>query len=622
REQSRVGFTTEAELIPMTENYRDTIREASVALAEQQRKMADSVATARVMRDVFGFTTEKLIDLAQQAGAGEKDIDLLTRALNSDIDSLKGFAEELSKATNRMFNAELAALRLSVALKEIRAPKISIEGIQGVVGAEEVVDRGVDVLAAQGIRDRRVQARALEGDTRALIDAMKAEAAASARSDAEARRLYNTQKSLLSPATRELVDLTEATAKRMGAFTDGSNKAAAAATKQAAALKALASVTSQLEQEVVRATIAALREDKRQFDERRTLAGLEFATRKNELAANNQLTAENLNRLRTIYIRGLDQITKDEIVFYQKQRREQFEHLRKQREDRIKQVTEMLREEREIRLREDRTTRFVLEQQELQSRERRIGRDTRRDAERDLLDQQARDLERVARAFGFASQNAELYRQQIALLNRELSNQEAIVLGVGLATESFIEDWIRSGATFQAVADGIGDSLRRMVASGEDFGANMKAVFLELIANLAEYWGQFFISLGAGMLFFNPAAGIGLIAAGVALTALAGVLRGLADRSRQAARAQEGAAAGGGAGGAAAGGGGSRSQRPPTIIPFPTSPQSRSGGGTLSVSLDRSGVTDFLEGREVLTPSNIQGRHFDRVKKTVKKMTN
>jgi len=296
-EKTRTDFGGLADVVGMA---REQIKTSSLAIVENQQKVAAGVAALRMMRDVFGYTTDQLIDFAARAGSAPKDLDAMRRAVNSDIDSLAKFAEEVSQTTGRVFNLQQSVHMLTLTLAQVRMPKISIEGLQGIEGASDVVQRGIATLEEKGITDRRRQAAALDSDIRALIDTMKREAAANAATDAEARKLYNTYKNKLHPAQFELVTIIENSAKRMSAFTDNTDKAEQKARALAQTIRTLA-----LEQ---RQSNLAAEVPADPFAERIALIKIEMDNRREALKAQEQLTEETSrsitnieqNRIRTV----------------------------------------------------------------------------------------------------------------------------------------------------------------------------------------------------------------------------------------------------------------------------------------------------------------------------------
>jgi hypothetical protein len=86
--------------------------------------------------------------------------------------------------------------------------------------------------------------------------------------------------------------------------------------------------------------------------------------------------------------------------------------------------------------------------------------------------------------------------------------------------------------SFDGLVSGMGDAMGNVIASAiqgdKDAGANFGKSTLEALGNLAMQWGSFFALQGVGMLASYQPTGAAVLAAGVGLTALGGVLRGTA----------------------------------------------------------------------------------------------
>jgi hypothetical protein len=96
--------------------------------------------------------------------------------------------------------------------------------------------------------------------------------------------------------------------------------------------------------------------------------------------------------------------------------------------------------------------------------------------------------------------------------------------------------------TITSVTGAIGEGLGALLSGKAD--KSFKEWTAGLLGDVANMWGDLFIAQGAGMVFLNPIAGVGLLAAGAGLKGLGSLL---------------GASSGGGGGGRSSGGGGSAS---------------------------------------------------------------
>jgi hypothetical protein len=79
----------------------------------------------------------------------------------------------------------------------------------------------------------------------------------------------------------------------------------------------------------------------------------------------------------------------------------------------------------------------------------------------------------------------------------------------------------------QGLQDGIEGAFAAMVSGSESAGQALEASAFSTIGSIAEQWGAFFLAKAIGDLWINPAASAGEFAAGAALEALAGVMKGL-----------------------------------------------------------------------------------------------
>jgi len=78
----------------------------------------------------------------------------------------------------------------------------------------------------------------------------------------------------------------------------------------------------------------------------------------------------------------------------------------------------------------------------------------------------------------------------------------------------------------QDALSGIGTTLGSAARSGEDFGDALGATMESLVGQIAGQWGDLFLKQGIGLMFLDPVAGAGLLAAGIGLKALSGFMSG------------------------------------------------------------------------------------------------
>ena len=216
-----------------------------------------------------------------------------------------------------------------------------------------------------------------------------------------------------------------------------------------------------------------------------------------------------------------------------------------------------------------------------------------------LMDKLGVSADQVANAFGFAAANEKVFLLQLKALEKFDSGDFAggfidSLKAVGLQL-------VVTGQLFQQFGQFVSGVFEGLVTGS----LNAKAAFLQFLAEILTTVGQTAIAIGTVYLFLPGHAGLGaaLIAAGVAALALAGVFGGLAANAR---KAEEAGGAGSAAASSRTGVVGGRRERPPIIIPI-NNISPRNQPVTVSIQLDRQGVTDLLEGREVVTIQGARG---------------
>jgi hypothetical protein len=217
-------------------------------------------------------------------------------------------------------------------------------------------------------------------------------------------------------------------------------------------------------------------------------------------------------------------------------------------------------------------------------------------------------IEYVANAFGFGARSAAFFQLSLDLLTGR-------TVTFGQVTTAIFTEMFTTVQGLTAIFQGVGQAVSSVFEGIITGTENAKSAFLNFLATILMQMGQMALAIGTIMLFIPGYGGLGggLIAAGIAAMALAGVFRGLASNAQKAAQGGSSAAAGGSAssGGAVTGSG--RSTPPTNVIPFPTS--SSRNNQPMIIQLDRNLSNDLIEGRQVLTRPNIQGKHKDVIRK-------
>lgn len=249
----------------------------------------------------------------------------------------------------------------------------------------------------------------------------------------------------------------------------------------------------------------------------------------------------------------------------------------------------------------------------------RAGQGTRRDLTVQFnMGQEARDVEAVGKAFGFASQNAAILKLQI----KAIQDIQAGHFGRGIVEglKAIVKETLFSAQAFEQMGASIGNAILGVIQHTDTFGNAIKKFFLGLIGDLAIQFGGFLILVGTGMATVGVLFGLSggaAIAAGIALIAFGTVMKGLAAGASQAA-GSSGAAAGDSGGGAGSSGGSSPSKI--HQIGFPTS-----GEQPIKVEFSVSGNSDpaikalveHLVSKGVITVKSAHRQHRMTLKKAV-----
>jgi len=487
---------------------RNEIGQFNTKLVEQEKTMAPAIGAILAYRDATGKSTDEIIRAMEKTGRfAAETIPFFRQQLDATLPFLDAFSDALTK---------------------LRVPQFSLGATsQGIAAQDLAVQAGLFTAMQKGVTDMNAAVLAVRPSVKALDESLKI----AAGNFVEYKRLV----AGLSLIAQEAIEVSHRQEK---VYKENFE------TRRKGTLDLIA-----LEKEAVLATIRATEEG---LDQKEALIREEFKFRRQELERNGQLTVQALHFLRIIEHFRLTEVSNERAQMLKKDQAERHKLIEEGLETRLRLEREFFERERRLILQHGRQTRILLEAEERAFRERRLGRDTRGAMQADEIGRQARELDRVRRVFHSATRESKLFNQQLDLVNSKLSGQQALVVTLQSAWEDFKADMITSGQIFLDVADSIGAALQSAVAGTEDFSKALKASMLNLIADLAAYWGRYFILKGAGMLLTNPALGAALIAAGTALYGFAGLVRGAAQKLSQ--DAQRG---GGGASASAGGGGGS-----------------------------------------------------------------
>jgi len=577
-------YTQEGATQRVTASAQDLIDKSNTLnkeISEQEKVMRPAVDTILEYQRALGVSNDQLIEWLKTMHKSPEEIEAVMNALQALTPVINTVGVEL--------------LKLRVPKLEISATFPGIEALRGAV--QDAFQKARDL----GITEWKDQIRVAGPALKALDEGI--------RHHSDTLAEYQAQIAKLQPYEQEALRVWKEQQKAQKENFDTQKK--------------MTDAFPQLLDELFRKRMELAKDD---FAAQRKIVEDQFAWRRDQLRREGKLTEEASLTLKAIELRTFEEITAKEIDYYKKRddnrRRDiedQIRHLEQQRAVREREVAELRTHlSRQRQVRED-AERRRQEDEEKHEAERRRNRAGRAQQEEEEIRRQNELRDRAAATFGRISQNADLAARQIDAMNGKLSAQQNILVSLQSSWDDFMEDWIRSGEIFRRVGDMIGTALENMTARGEDFGKNMKAMFLDLVADLASYFGDLFIKMGAGYLFISPWVGVGLIAAGVGLKALAGYFRGLASKAHEAATAS-GSAAGGGATSAAGGGAAAAAVNPaipPNVIPFPTS----GPAGDVHIHLGSGEGEKFLknvfEGHGVVTMDSIRGKHNRAIKKAI-----
>jgi hypothetical protein len=137
------------------------------------------------------------------------------------------------------------------------------------------------------------------------------------------------------------------------------------------------------------------------------------------------------------------------------------------------------------------------------------------------LQEQEREIQRTIRTIGQEVGAVGTLRRAWDIFSQDYKKKTA-------DDEAYAQQLAQSMQTVaQGLQDGIEGAFAAMVSGSESAGQALEASAFSTIGSIAEQWGAFFLAKAIGDLWINPAASAGEFAAGAALEALAGVMKGL-----------------------------------------------------------------------------------------------
>jgi len=142
------------------------------------------------------------------------------------------------------------------------------------------------------------------------------------------------------------------------------------------------------------------------------------------------------------------------------------------------------------------------------------------------------DATRAAERVAFYAEGARLAQEELS--NSIIAEEERVLQRAEKARKELKKFYSELNDSSKALGlqnlqdalSGIGTTLGSAARSGEDFGDALGATMESLVGQIAGQWGDLFLKQGIGLMFLDPVAGAGLLAAGIGLKALSGFMSG------------------------------------------------------------------------------------------------
>jgi hypothetical protein len=664
-----------------TEELQAHIGDLTQKLADQEKAMQPAISSLISIRNLYGLNTDGLIAMAQALGFANKGteddakaLQFLRQQLDADLPSLRALANELGHTTNQMFDLERAALQTAIAVKQIKPPHLDMDFLRGQAQDPNEQIRRAQAAAAGGFTQGPPTSQQLEAaispTLKDIRDGFRQNAAAVAANREEAKRLYDTYVSQLDPAFQGMIQRVDRASENMKVFNEHHAKGAAAA-------RAHALEENNLAKQIQEASAALIGDN---FASREAKIKADIAAEANALQIKKQLNAQSLAELTELERLKIEKVTQDRFAaeqrFQDELRQMQIRGITDAYERERAQIAFQLEKKAEALIQEfglskETTDKILAYRRATEDEFTRwfIDRQVQLNAELDRIAQQHDQKENAQITQGsgtFLTKQIEEFKKQEAAIDsiinkfqgrgggavqlfdmNELDHAATLMRQYGLTVEDVDKAFGSASVSVDQFNDRVDiltgtnlsaiDTLSQMVdwshvltegiqaftgaiegavAGTENLGRALLASFFKIIGEIAITLGTLFLLAAAGFLVlpgFQWSAGQ-LAAAGAALITFGAVMAGVGQRIAQGDQRQSGAASGGASGAASSGANSQRQGVAPVLISFPTSPAS-SG---ITISLDRQGTKDWLDGKEVLTRNNIKNKYKDDVRRVAK----
>jgi hypothetical protein len=599
-----------------------------------QAKLGGEYATARKELDplvevlfsyqkVTNSSTGDTVDHARQIGFFSNQTDLLRQAFSLVNPKIDEYGNRLGHATIQLRGTTQATREFNDELNKLKLPASDVALTK--LGRGELQAQ-LEQKIAQQLGDKTTGETRFEANLPALnrmIDltrqAIRAEAELSGQFIKEAEIERQLREAFSSRSTAVKAELSyeidaalrlEGSKKREAEALAATNKARQEALQHE---KALSEKTIELSKQ---AELAKIKIELEGFDERRALIVKNFEFEKAALKQKHLDTKENLNAIRVIELEAITELEKEKMKLYGEEKVKQMQFLEKQREDRQRMQDAELKDlrthlSRQRQLREEEERKFLEDQAKLELAAR-SDKPGRKLAEIEQLAKDAAAIDRVRGGFDQTTHAGRALDEMIK--NIALDGQQGFQ-GIGSAVVGLAQDLFSVANIANSVGNAIGNAFESAISGTESFGHSLTKAVLTFIATIAQQFGALFILIGSGLIWLGWPGGGALIGYGIALEALAGVLRGVAGRIGNDSPQQSIAASG--AGGSSATSATISRDRQPIRTAFPTSP--RNGGpSVVNVHLDgpatRGWWDDQMERKGMVSVSTAKGRHNQPLK--------
>ena len=505
---------------------------------EAVKSKYEELTNARMKDEVMvEKATKDLITFARETNKSSSEVLAAARSIGIE-------GQALAELTTQLTGAELAQRRLNAAIEAQKAPQVDFTKTrEGILPLQESVKSGLAEAAAAGVKRYDDQVRA------------------NAKSLGELSSAVKNHTIVMSDLNAE----TQTAVKRHEQLTEAHHSGAGAARSHAAAERSLSNELVDLRKKAEDAEAALTLSDSNL--QRKRIAD-QIQAEREHLAINKKDKTEALELLARIETALIAKVRKDELeklhAALVQAEQERVAALQKEEQDLRTHLT------RQRQIREEEERKFLADQAKLE-RVQRVDRPGRATAESEEIRKQADALKAVREAFGQTSVAGKAFDE---MLRNIAQDGQAGFNGIRGSVAGLASELFSVANLANAVGNAIGNAFESAISGADSFGHSLTKAVLNFIGTIAQQFGAMFILIGSGLIWLGWPGGGALIAYGIALEALAGVLRGFASKVGHSAPAGGGAGLASGSAGATSGSVASARVVQPTLLNVPTSPKS------------------------------------------------